>query len=63
MLSQVNASITRSSDNGEERGTAEFADDGAVATLTFDNAVAASNASALSVSYTIGTANYRFEFR
>ncbi|SMF08378.1 hypothetical protein [Pseudobacteriovorax antillogorgiicola] len=63
LVSQVNASITKEDTNGEVRGTATFADGATEATLTFDEAVATSNAAYMSVSYTIGTANYRTEYR
>ena len=64
LVGSINASITKSDTNGEERGLAKFAtDDATEATLTFENPVATSNADYLSVSYTIGTANYRTEFR
>ncbi len=64
LVSQINASITKSDTNGEERGQATFANETTTeASLTFENPVSTANASYLSVSFTIGTANYRTEFR
>jgi hypothetical protein len=65
LVSQIQASITRASDNGETRGNASFPDDSDsnIATVTFDEPLDQNDADYFSVSYTIGDANYRTEYR
>ena len=64
LVSEVSSSVTRTSDNGEERiEELTLSADGMSYEGTFESPVATSDVNAFSASYRIGDNNYRVEYR